>query len=288
VTADVAVVGAPFLDITFEGLPGVPAPGTELVGRGLHVTPGGTGIQAVGLARLGLAVTLVAPIGDDPAGRILADMLEEEGVILAGERSGSTPVTALLSTPDGTAMASFVPDAEPTAEDVVAVGAPAVVMSLGRLHLAPPDARLYAVTGPGEVEHVTGVLQRSGRRPHAFVCNAEEAGILTGLDEPDAAAGELARHVGTALVTLGADGAIAIEGKHLATAGAPDVQAVDVTGAGDLFVAAYVWSDLRGDDLERRLAVATLYAGLSVRAPTALAGALDLETFLEEAHRPSG
>src|SRR5207248_652902 len=60
---DVAVVGSPFLDLTFEGLPRVPLPGEELVGRALHVAPGGTGMQAIGLARLGLSVTLVAPLG---------------------------------------------------------------------------------------------------------------------------------------------------------------------------------------------------------------------------------
>jgi ribokinase len=288
VTVDVAVVGAPFLDITFEGLPGVPSVGEELVGRGLHLTPGGTGIQAIGLARLGVSVALVAPIGDDPAGRILAEMLEEEGVGLAGGRAASTPVTALLSTPDGTAMASFVSDADPTAEDVSAVGASAVVLSIGRLHLAPAEARVYAVTGPGEVELVGGAPGAFDRRPRAFVCNAAEATILTGAGDPRGAAMALASYVGTAVVTLGADGALGAEGEGVVEARAPEVDAVDATGAGDLFVAGYVWSDLQGDDLQRRLALATLYAALSVGAPTAVAGALDRAAFLEEAHRRLG
>jgi sugar/nucleoside kinase (ribokinase family) len=50
----VAVVGAPFLDLVFEGLPRLPREGEEVVGRALHLVPGGTAIQAIGLARLGL------------------------------------------------------------------------------------------------------------------------------------------------------------------------------------------------------------------------------------------
>jgi hypothetical protein len=44
---DVAVVGAPFLDITFEGLARLPRVGEEVVARALHLGPGGTGMQAI-------------------------------------------------------------------------------------------------------------------------------------------------------------------------------------------------------------------------------------------------
>ena len=52
-TFDVAVVGAPFLDLTFEGLERIPQEGEELTARTLHVAPGGTGRQAIAAARLG-------------------------------------------------------------------------------------------------------------------------------------------------------------------------------------------------------------------------------------------
>ena len=60
--AGVAVVGAPFLDLVFEGLPRLPTAGEEVVGRALHVVPGGTTIQAIGIERLGIPATLVAPV----------------------------------------------------------------------------------------------------------------------------------------------------------------------------------------------------------------------------------
>ena len=42
----------------------------------------------------------------------------------------------------------------------------------------------------------------------------------------------------------------------------------DPTGAGDLFAAAYVWSDLAGHDLEERLIDATNYATWSLERAT--------------------
>src|SRR5207302_7882515 len=138
---DVAVVGSPFLDITFEGLPRVPGPGEEVLARALHAAPGGTGMQAIGLARLGLSVILVAPLGGGFGADMLRAALRAEGVRLAGDSgSGTTPTTALLATPEGVAMATALGDREPTAEEVRAAGAGAAVLSIGRLHLAPPGA----------------------------------------------------------------------------------------------------------------------------------------------------
>jgi sugar/nucleoside kinase (ribokinase family) len=60
------------------------------------------------------------------------------------------------------------------------------------------------------------------------------------------------------------------------------VDAVDTTGAGDLFSAAYVWADHWGAPLAERLRWAVLYAALSVRVATAVAGAVPLKALLEE------
>jgi sugar/nucleoside kinase (ribokinase family) len=281
---EVAVVGPPFLDVTFEGLPALPALGEEVVARALHIAPGGTGMQAIGAARLGLATGLVAALERAGGAGLLRETLEAEGVRIVEGRSepGSVPTTALLATAEGVAMATALSGREPTAADVTAADARAVVASLGRLHLARRPAAAYAVTGGLELERVVDATRARLPAARALVVNAAEAAALTGLGTPEEAARDLARLVPVAVVTMGSEGALAASGSCIERASAPRVEVVDATGAGDLFVAAYVWADVRGAPLAHRLAWACLYAGLSVRAPTALEGALGLDALLEE------
>jgi sugar/nucleoside kinase (ribokinase family) len=285
-TFDLAVVGAPFLDLTFAGLPHVPHPGEEVVARELHIGPGGTGMQAIGAARLGLSVALVAPVGDDPAGEVLRSMIVAEGVEWIGRRGGSTATTAILTTPDGTAMATAFDDNEPTADDVATVDARVFTMSLGRLPLRPPSGAVYATTGGTELDAGVSTHNVSLDGVRTLILNEREAERISGASDAASAARKLADRVECVVVTLGADGALAIENGREVRAKPPDVDVVDATGAGDLFVPAYVWADLAGLDLEARVSWASLYAGLSVRAPTAFDGAVTLEELLEEGGPP--
>jgi sugar/nucleoside kinase (ribokinase family) len=284
VTFDVAVVGAPFLDLTFEGLERVPRVGEEVVARALHIAPGGTGMHAIGASRLGLSTALVAPVGGPGVAGVLVEMLEAEGVTILRHpgRQGAVPVTALLSTLEGVAMASVVEGGEPSADQIASAGASAIVLSLGRLRLAPPGARLYAITGGLELGSITHETLHRLSSARTLIVNASEAKVLTDRTDLTEASRALADKVPTAIVTDGANGAFAAERDLVISAPAPNVEVVDATGAGDLFVAAYVWADLRGASLQDRLAWASLYAGLSTRAPTALAGALPLDELLAE------
>ncbi|HEX5936578.1 MAG TPA: PfkB family carbohydrate kinase [Actinomycetota bacterium] len=255
-----------------------------MVGRAIHVVPGGTAIQAIGLARLGVASTLVAPRANDLAGRVLAEQLRQEGVPWVGPTAARTAATAVLSSSVGVAMATAPADGEPSAGDVAAVGADAVVLSIGRASLRPPGVRACFVTGQVEVDAGVRPPASTGRGD-VLVVNEREALALT--EEPDAerAARTLGRDVETAIVTTGTTGAIGVRGDTLVRSPAPDVDVVDATGAGDLFVSAIVWTTTRALDLERALAWACLAAGLSVAAPTALAGARTIDELLAEGRR---
>lgn len=101
----------------------------------------------------------------------------------------------------------------------------------------------------------------------AFLPNAEEAMRYTGADCPRAAAHALTEHVPLAVVTLGADGAYAVDRRTGESAEVPAiaVEALDPTGAGDVFVAGFVTGTLAGWPLADRLAFAGLTAALSVQ-----------------------
>ena len=92
--------------------------------------------------------------------------------------------------------------------------------------------------------------------------NAREAELLTGLRDPEAAAVALAERAPVAIVTLGPEGALAAGVEGTARVPGVAVEAVDTTGAGDLFAAAYVWADHWGVPLHRAAAV-----GGAVRIP---------------------
>lgn len=155
-------------------------------------------------------------------------------------------------------------------------------MSLGRLDLAPPRTRVYAVTGGLELEGVGEDTLDRLSCVRALLLNVAEAASLTGREDPQRAGLELARRVATVAVTMGDKGALGVQGQRVAFAPAPAPEVVDASGAGDLFAAGYIWADLGGAPLEDCLAWASLYAGLSVRAPTAYAGAVGLEDLLAE------
>ncbi|HEU4488273.1 MAG TPA: PfkB family carbohydrate kinase [Actinomycetota bacterium] len=283
---DVAVVGSPFLDLTFEGLPRLPRIGEELTADALHITPGGTGMHSIAAARLGMKTALGAPVGDWGGAAIVRSALLSEGVHIHPETPGASghalPTTALLATPQGVAMATVLGPPETETEAFAEIRARAVLLSLGRLNLAPPTGDVYVVTGGLELESLQEDAFEKLGRARALIVNAEEAAALTGYRDPQEAALDLCRHLPTAIVTMSSEGAIEATGGAAIAGNAPRVEVVDATGAGDLFAAAYLWADLHKSSPSDRLAWASLYAGLSVREPTALAGALRLSEFLVE------
>ena len=122
-------------------------------------------------------------------------------------------------------------------------------------------------------------------RAHVLLVNEREAQLLTGADDPAEAARRLGELIPRVVVTLGAGGAVELDGGELVRAEGVRCQAVDTTGAGDLFAAAYVWADLAGAGPYDRLRWAVLYASLSVGVSTAVAGAATLEGLVEAGAR---
>jgi sugar/nucleoside kinase (ribokinase family) len=145
----------------------------------------------------------------------------------------------------------------------------AVVVDLPSVPLLPPVPRAYAVVGDPEVAMLRGRLPATLGDVHALILNQREAMGLTGQDDARSAAGHLASLGTTVVVTLGAAGALAVEPDgRTAEVAAPKADVADATGAGDLFVSAYIWADLAGRPVEERLRLATSYASLSLERAT--------------------
>ena len=277
-SVDVVCAGHVFLDLTFEGLGEVPAPGTERFARTLHETPGGAAITAIGLTRLGLRTAIAAPVGVDLAGETLRRLLEREGVVCAGGDVERTPVTVVLPVAGDRAMVTYEPETRVDAATVERLAPRAVVTGIERLDLVPEGVAGYVVLGDPEADRLAGgELPVEIARFRALLANRGEAERLTGTDDPAAAAVALAEHVPTAVVSCGADGAVAAYDGEVVEVSAPQLEALDTTGAGDLLAAAYVWGDLEGLPLDERLRRAVVYAALSVRTATGAASAATID-----------
>jgi hypothetical protein len=179
-------------------------------------------------------------------------------------------------------MATFDPGEGVTAEELAAVAPRAVVLSIPRLPLAPPGARVYVSVGDIDARALAGGELPSLSGVRAVLVNEREALMLTGAPDAEAAAAALAQRAPLAIVTLGENGALAAGTEGTVHVDGVPVEAVDTTGAGDLFAAAYVWADHWGAPLAERLRWSVLYASLSVRVATAVAGAVTLRALLEE------
>jgi len=280
---DLACAEPAFLDLTMTGLDAIPGPGEERLATDFLRSPGGGAITAVGAARLGLSSTLVSPLGDDAVGILLRSLLADDGVRWSGRLVDRSPVTVIMPSGGDRAMATFDPGEGVTAEELASVEPRAVVLSIPRLPLAPAGARTYVSIGDVDARALAGSeLPAALSTARALMVNQREAGLLTGASDPETAVAQLATIAPVAIVTLGADGAVAASSEGTVRVPGVQVEAVDTTGAGDLFSAAYVWADHWGAGLNERLRWAVLYASLSVRVATAVAGAVTLRALLEE------
>ncbi|MCX4762064.1 PfkB family carbohydrate kinase [Streptomyces sp. NBC_01275] len=281
---DVYLTGPVFLDIIFTGLDSAPVRGTESWARGMGSSPGGVANMATALARLGLRTSLAAAFGDDHYGEYCWDALQQgEGIDLGPSRTvpgWHSSVTVSMAYEGERTMVSHghepPPEAAPVHEGAPDCPPPAraAVASLtpGKRdpwieQAASRGTRIFADVGWDDTGAWDLAALPDLKHCEAFLPNAEEAMRYTRATCPRAAAHALTEYVPLAVVTLGAEGAYAVDRRTGETAEVPAiaVEALDPTGAGDVFVAGFVTGTLAGWPLADRLAFAGLTAALSVQ-----------------------
>jgi sugar/nucleoside kinase (ribokinase family) len=266
-TVDVVCVGSPFLDLIFRGLPALPGPGEEQLASDLVIVPGAMANVAFALERLGLSAVVCAPVGHDPAGRLLQELMAEAGVRWIGPEAERTPVSVALPAHGDRSFVTLGPDGEIDPGPVADLRPRAVVIDLPAVHRLPDVPLVYAVVGDPEVRMLAGNLPSTLASLRALIVNAREACGLAGVDDVEEAAVRLARLGTLVVVTCGQEGAMAVELDGTITrVGAPVAEIDDPTGAGDLFTGAFVWADLEGRPLDERLSLAATYASISLAA----------------------
>ena len=80
--------------------------------------------------------------------------------------------------------------------------------------------------------------------------NADEAAVLTGSDDPETQCTQLAALYSLVVLKRGAAGCMAAAGAARWRAAAQRIEALDTTGAGDAFVAAFLAACLQGAEID--------------------------------------
>jgi sugar/nucleoside kinase (ribokinase family) len=235
----------------------------------------------VAAARLGLAVALAAPLGEDDAGRFLRERLGREGVTVGERTSRFTPTTVVLPVGGQGAMITVDHGVRAYAAEVAGFEPRIVVATLQVLHTAPEAAERYVVCGDDDAAAYAGRPPRELSGARALFLTPREVVALSGADDVEAAAAHLARDSQTVVVSQGEEPVLAYTGGTRVEV--PDYEtapAVDRTGARDLLAAAHAWAEVRGADPADCVRWAALYATLAARAATPLDGAVSEPTLL--------
>ena len=278
----VFVLGNAAIDVTLR-VTRLPLPGETLMAHGIFRAPGGKGLnQAVAAARAGVAVHFCAALGREPeAGMVRAALVAEKfsGLTLL-DVGRPTDLSTLLVASDGENAIISTGDcaaALPMADAcgfLAGMAADDILLVQGNLSAAVTAASLAgrrrAIVNTAPIRWPMAAMLRGA---WIVVANRVEAIALTGLDDPACAAARLGGRVG--IVTLGEAGCIVATGGEVMVLPGLPVDAVDTTGAGDVFCGVLAAALARGRALVAAVGVAQHAAAISVTRPGCFAAIPD-------------
>lgn len=243
---------------------------TQLDGIPLHRSAGGSAANTVvGLAELGGAAAFAGKVADDEVGRLFLDELMSLGIDyrVAQVATGQTGTCAVLITPDAqrTMLTNLAVSISLSAADIdeqmiaqskyvyvegylltgestraAAYRAMAVAKSRGvKVAFSASDPFLIDLHREEIWELITGPVD-------LFFCNEEEAKSLTGSQDPVACAAMIHEHAENVALTLGSKGSILMHGGETIPIEGVAVDAIDTTGAGDMYAGAMLYGITSG------------------------------------------
>ncbi len=300
----IVVVGSSNTDMVVR-LARIPAPG-ETVGEGIFSrSQGGKGAnQAVAAARAGGDVTLIACVGDDPFGNGAVNVLAQEGIHVDHiQLVRGTPTGVALITVDrhGENAISLAPGANQRLSPAHIDAAESCIAKADYLLVQleiPFETAIYAIKtaarlgtkillNPAPAREIPGNLLHM---VNTLVVNVPEAAILCGLpvhkrpEARKAASFLYEKGAQQVVVSMGANGAMAMKNGEVFQVPSFPVNTVDTTGAGDVLCGTLGLRLALGDSFKEALRFASAAASLSVTRTGAQAAAperLAIHNFLD-------
>jgi sugar/nucleoside kinase (ribokinase family) len=308
-SAEVLCAGIIVADHVCNPISHLPAPGELVMTERMLLTIGGCAANAaVDLGKMGVRAAVVGRVGGDVFGRVVADLLRDAGVDVSAvqvtpEADTSQTLIVNVAGQDRRFIHTFGANAIFSAADipldrvarcrVLYLGGYLVMPNVRQEELVPVFAAARRAGAKTVLDVVTpgpGNYLRQLERllPHVdvFLPNNHEAELITGEADPLRQA-EVFRRLGagTAVITLGSDGAVLVNDRGRLRAGIYSVPFVDGSGGGDAFDAGYICGLLNDWDAEECLRMASALGASCVRAIGTTPGVFtrpECEAFLRE------
>lgn len=263
----------------------VPKPDEAIYVEDVAEFPGGSGANvAVALSRLGVSASFVGKLGGDPAGMLLFDELKNEGVDVSGVVIDPELVTTksfiavsqkgekrtYILGGGNAALSITSPDEVDWTKikkcDLVYIGEvfteiAELIASFARNY----DKKVIYRPSMPYLEFGLERLRNILKNVDIFMMNESGWNTLKvaskGLENPD---NLLTLGPEIVIITRGYEGCEIFARKEVFEAPAVDVKAVDVTGAGDAFIAGFIKALLESKDVRNCVKYATVAATISI------------------------
>ena len=266
--SEILVIGAAIVDVLARPVGAdVFETGSQPVDEICMSTGGDALNEATVLARMGKKVSLCTVLGDDMAGRIIAEHCRDEGIEVEEEcirKEITTGVNIVLVEKDGERNFLTNPHGslrKLTASDIRLPFPDTIkILSFASIFVSPEmgTPEMETVFRAAKEQGITVCADmtkcKNGERAEDIApalkyvdylfANSEEAALLTGGKTPEECAALLAETgAGHVIVKCGAQGCFVCAGERCFHVPAEKTEScVDTTGAGDSFAAGFIWA----------------------------------------------
>jgi sulfofructose kinase len=279
---DVVGIGENSVDLVYR-MPVAPASDSKVAASAYRVSCGGqVATTLAACSAFGLRTAYVGTVGGDEHGKRIRQALAAAGVDVSFAVVREAPNRhAVILVDERNGNRTVVWHRDPAlvfgAEDVPG----AVIAGARILHVDDLDedaaiaaAEIAARAGvpvTSDIDRVTGRTLELMALSTAPILSAHVPLTLTGEHDPERALRKLSTgHASWLCVTLGTHGAMLLEGDRLHHVPAFAIDAIDTTGAGDVFRAGFIYGLLHAQSPFRILRFAAAAAALSCRREGAM------------------
>lgn len=281
----VAGAGATNVDLLYKGFPRLPKLGEEIYCDDFSLQLGG-GVPAtlINLGRLGIETHIATELGDDMFSRFAQEKFQENGVapvnLYTGDKIPLNITSAIILPEDRTFFTYGKGSIEPDNKALetfyqTATGAKVVLMQPGGF--LPVYERLKAegsilVLDTGWDENLSfAAYGKYLEIADYYTPNRKEALQITGETTPKRAAERLHTYFDKVVVKVDKDGCIGSEnGQQFFVKSVSEFQNADSTGAGDAFLAGFIYGLMHDAPLATCIAYGNITGGKAVTAVGAL------------------